>query len=103
MTAESQSCLNVLPIYPSCGTVKTSPEFSPSTKMILSPVSTNRPFSMMVADDLPRRYLASRQTPFPSFFFPSVSWHISFNRKIAQLLGYSKGSSISMTCPFILS
>ena len=35
MAEESHNCLNVLPIYPSCGTMKTSPEFSPSTSCLL--------------------------------------------------------------------
>jgi len=59
--------------------------------------------SIMVAGDLPRKYFASKQMPFPVLFSPSVSWHTSFKRDTTQLLGYSKGSSISTICSFILS
>ena len=45
----------------------------------------------------------TEEIPFPHLFSPSISWHISFKRNTVQLLGYSKGSSISTVCPFNLS
>ena len=77
--------------------MKTSPEFSPSTSIILSPLYTSLPCSTIVPKLLPRRYFASNKHCLPVVFKPSVSWQTAFNRARDQEFGISKGSSISDT------